>query len=223
LNRPAAPEKGEPQTEKALIRHRVHHLHANKVNPIFDIQESKTAYFLEGEFPGISDKNAIVIEKVGPRTLAIEAKVSKLNLHDEWKDEPRAGLFKQFEDTPAQAEDTASQAKADGGVNEPESTPVVPEEQAPGESDKKEEDIEAGDKRTPSWIQMSDTKSKHEEGVTTLVMERHVGLLGRSFTFPRAVDFDGLKAKLRAGLLRIMVPKAEEQEQPKRHRIHIVD
>jgi HSP20 family molecular chaperone IbpA len=225
FDRPASGGDGGPKAEKALIRHHhVHHVPANKVTPFFDVHESKTAYFLEGEFPGLSDKNAIVIEKVGPRTLTVEAKLSKLNHHDEWRAEPRAGVFKQFEDvdqTPTQAEDSASQEVTGGGVEEPKST-AAPEE-APGESDKKKEEIVAGDTRTPSWIQMSDTTSRHEEGVKALVLERHVGLLGRSFTFPKAVDFDGLKAKLQAGLLRIMVPKAEEHEQPKRQRIAIVD
>lgn len=225
-----APETHEGNDEhkvgNALIRHHVHHLHSKTVTPFFDVHESKTAYFLEGEFPGISDKNAIVIEKVGPRTLAIETELSKLSLHDEWRGEARAGLFKQFEDinqTPAQAEDTTSQEMTDGRVKEPEPTPVTLEEEVPAESDGKEQEIEAGDTlRTPSWIQMDDTKFQ-QEGVRTLVLERHVGLLGRSFTFPKAVDFDGLKAKLHAGLLRIMVPKAEEHEQPKRQRIIIID
>jgi HSP20 family molecular chaperone IbpA len=216
----------EPKVGNALIRHHVHHLHSNTLAPFFDVRESKTAYFLEGEFPGISDKNAIFIEKVGPRTLAIETKLSKLNLHDEWRGEARAGLFKQFEDInqmPTQVEDITSQETTDGRVKELEPAPVTLEEEVPAESDKKEREIEAGDTlRTPSWIQMNDTKFQHE-GVRTLVLERHVGLLGRSFTFPKAVDFDGLKAKLHAGLLRIMVPKAEEHEQPKSQRILIVD
>lgn len=217
---------GEHKVENALIRHHVHHLHSNTATPFFDVHENKTAYFLEGEFPGISDKSAIVIEKVGPRTLAIETELPKLNLHDEWRGEARAGLFKQFEDinqTTTQTEDTTPQEVADGRVKEPEPTPVTGEEELPTESDKKEREIEAGDTlRTPSWIQMDDTKFK-DEGVRTLVLERHLGRLGRSFTFPKAVDFDGLKAKLRDGLLRIMVPKAEEHEQPKRQRILIVD
>src|SRR5436853_7731733 len=66
----------EHKVGNTLIRHHVHHLHSNTVTPFFDVHESKTAYFLDGEFPGISDKNAIVIEKVGPRTLAIEAELS---------------------------------------------------------------------------------------------------------------------------------------------------
>jgi hypothetical protein len=108
-------------------------------------------------------------------------------------------------------------------VRELEPTPVIPEEEVPAESNKKEREIEAGDTlRTPSRIQMNDTKSQHE-GIRTLVLETHVGLLVRSFTFLKAVDFDGLKAKLCAGLLRIMVQKAEEHEQPKRPRILIVD
>lgn len=217
----------EHKVENALIRHHVHHLHANTVSPFFDIHETRTAYFLEGEFPGISDKDAIVIEKVGPRTLAIEAKLSKLNLHDEWRDEPRAGLYKQYEDikqTPTQTGDTESQEVTDGRVRELGATPVALEDEVPTVSDRKEEEIEAGDTlRTPSWIQMNDTKLQHEEGVSTLVSERRRGLLGRSFTFPKAVDLTALKAKLRDGLLRIMVPKAEEEEQAKRQRIPIVD
>jgi HSP20 family molecular chaperone IbpA len=217
----------EHKVENALIRHHVHHLHSNTVTPFFDVHESKTAYFLEGEFPGISDKNAIVLEKAGPRTLAIETKLPKLNLHDKWRGELHAGLFKQFEDinqTPTQTEDTTSQEITDGGVKELEPTPVALEDEAPAGSDKEEREIEAGDTlRTPSWIQMNDAKPQHEEGVRALILERHGGLLGRSFTFPKAVDFSALKAKLRDGLLLIMVPKAEEQEQPKRQRILIVD
>jgi len=215
------------KAENAVVRHQVHLRHHHTITPVFDVHETNTAYFLEGEFPGIEDKNAIVIEKVGSRTLAVETKLSKLNLHDEWRAEPRAGLFKQFEQgdqVPTQAEDTATQEIPTEGVKEPESVPAALDEEAPAESGEKETEIEAGDTlRAPSWIQMTETKIKHEEGVKPLISERRVGLLGRSFTFPKAVDFDGLKAKLRGGLLRIMIPKAQVHEKPKRQRILIVD
>jgi len=42
-----------------------------------------------------------------------------------------------------------------------------------------------------------------------LLHERYVGPFQRSFTFPDEVDADGMRASLKDGLLRIVVPKKE--------------
>ncbi len=222
-----------PQTEKNDEDHKAEHApvhrrhhHHNMVAPYFDVRDTKSCFFLEGEFPGISDKNDIIIEKVGPRSLAIEAKLPKVNLHDEWGSEPRAGLFRQFDkETLGQAEDTSQEMS---GIEEPESTSVPEGASASEDKDKGQEivtELEARDTvRAPSWIQMDETSTSahHEEGVRTWISERHVGLLGRSFTFPIPVDFPYLKARLRDGLLCIMIPKSEKKE-PERQRIPISD
>jgi HSP20 family molecular chaperone IbpA len=52
--------------------------------PNFDVRESADYYFLEGEFPGVANKNDIHIEWVGRRTLVIEVRVARLDEEAEW-------------------------------------------------------------------------------------------------------------------------------------------
>jgi len=52
--------------------------------PNFDVRESASYYFLEGEFPGIANKSDIHIEWVGHQTLVIEARVPPLDEDAEW-------------------------------------------------------------------------------------------------------------------------------------------
>ena len=52
--------------------------------PAFDVHETQTHYFLDGDFPGTRNKDDIKIEWTGQRTLVIEAKVSKVDLEKEW-------------------------------------------------------------------------------------------------------------------------------------------
>lgn len=63
-----------------------------------------------------------------------------------------------------------------------------------------------------------DKHRKHDENakegvVRDILTERHVGTLQRSFTFPVAVDIGELKARLRHGLLVMMVPKMRGKEE----------
>jgi HSP20 family protein len=50
----------------------------------FDVRESKSFWFLEGEFPGVSNQESIHIEYIGSRTLVIEAQTSRLDEKAEW-------------------------------------------------------------------------------------------------------------------------------------------
>jgi HSP20 family molecular chaperone IbpA len=59
------------------IRH--HHL-----SPDFDLRETSDAYFLEGEFPGVSGRSAIKLQWLDGHTLRVEANIWKINLRDEW-------------------------------------------------------------------------------------------------------------------------------------------
>jgi len=62
---------------------------------------------------------------------------------------------------------------------------------------------------------------KHND-VRAWLSERHLGPMQRSFTFPRDVAADGLRAKLRNGMLMIMVPKvAVDKDDESRKRIVI--
>ncbi|KAF2471030.1 HSP20-like chaperone, partial [Lindgomyces ingoldianus] len=60
------------------------HNHHNILAPDFDVRETERAYFLEGEFPGIRDRESVRLEWVDCRTLAIEAKIVRVELENEW-------------------------------------------------------------------------------------------------------------------------------------------
>ena len=60
------------------------------------------------------------------------------------------------------------------------------------------------------------------DGLRVRLAECHVGYLQRSFTFLSAVDIDAMKARLRFGLLVMMVPKASDGKHDSR-KIHIED
>lgn len=58
------------------------------------------------------------------------------------------------------------------------------------------------------------TEERVKEGsLHSKLSERHIGYLQRSFTFPSPIDIDGLTARLRFGLLMMMVPKVEDAKE----------
>lgn len=157
------------------------------VAPDFDARESADYYFLEGEFPGVSDKADVRIEWVGRRTLLVEADVRKVNEEEEW------------------------------GVDlSPASTYHA-----------QEADVEAG-----RGGEREDEKGRHihdhgrksrSEGIRFWLNERHTGELQRSFTFPGDVDRDKMRARLRDGLVKILVPKVRGEERVETKRVIIED
>ncbi|EPE33133.1 HSP20-like chaperone [Glarea lozoyensis ATCC 20868] len=67
--------------------------------PFFDVREYAKTFILEGEFPGIGDPKDIVIDKLGPRTLLVEANTVRFALDDEWRDfQGEHGLWKEGEE-----------------------------------------------------------------------------------------------------------------------------
>jgi HSP20 family protein len=65
---------------------------------------------------------------------------------------------------------------------------------------------------TPDQAGSSTRRAEQESDPRHWISERHQGHFQRSFTFPIAVDFNRVKARLADGLLRIMAPKSTEQE-----------
>ncbi|KAF2182565.1 HSP20-like chaperone, partial [Zopfia rhizophila CBS 207.26] len=80
--------------------------------PDFDVRETEWAYFLEGEFPGIKDRDSIRLEWVDYRTLAIETRIPRIDLAEEWEwlSERRVGLYQRTFTFPADVD--ASQVRA---------------------------------------------------------------------------------------------------------------
>lgn len=181
--------------------HRARSRHREVLAPDFDVRETELAYYLEGEFPGIADNEAIKLEWVDNRTLAIDAKVVKVDLDAEWG-LPLTGMqvkpVPQGEDTvitdaPNDARESV-EATQDGGplAREQELERRKMEEQTQGEAQRK-----AQQQMTPP-------------AVRDWLAERRVGHYQRTFTFPADVDAVAVRARLGQGLLRILVPKIRD-------------
>jgi HSP20 family molecular chaperone IbpA len=160
--------------------------------PNFDIRETDDAYYLEGEFPGVRDRDSIFIEHLGSRGLLIEARSKKLDLSREW------GI-----DTDGGCGGLAPSSVGPGGLSGDGSVGKVqadkPSEAQPAKTVKAKE----------SKIRKEQDASEHPAGlkIHDCLSERSIGCLQRSFTFPEPVDFKNLKARLKDGLLKVRVPK----------------
>jgi HSP20 family protein len=171
--------------EDPYFEKNTHHHHEDVYSPKFDVRESDSAFFLEGEFPGAMRKEDIIIEKLGPRTLLVESKVTRFDVRAEWGQSVLAPTS------------TAQSLKA---------------EQPQMASDKgktRKSDEEGAYEQNDPAAEWKEEKSRGD-GLYIKLAERHVGYLQRSFTFPCAVDIEGLKARLRCGLLVMMVPKIRD-------------
>ncbi|RFU27773.1 hypothetical protein B7463_g8558, partial [Scytalidium lignicola] len=157
------------------------------ISPAFDVRETDGFFFLEGEFPGVSNKEEILIQQLGSRTLLVETKVERFDLEKEWGD-------------------------------------FAPKTRQDIEKEEVENGIERSYSRRHKSIghEHELEMEGHEDGVTVRLAERHTGYMQRSFTFPCAVELGALRAKMRAGLLVMMVPKSNGTEEPSK-RIVIED
>jgi len=90
---------GDPYFTSAKdIHHGLHDSYNEQVFlPNFDIRETADAYYLEGEFPSVRDRDSIFIENLGSRGLLIEARSKKLDLSQEW------GIGTHLADEPSEA------------------------------------------------------------------------------------------------------------------------
>jgi len=155
--------------------------------PKFDVKEVKDAYQLDGELPGIEQKD-IQIEFTDPHTLVIKGRTER---------EYPSGT------PPAAVEDaqaTGAIEAAPEGTETPKSHQAsVEDEDAPAQTT--EVNDSAVEKATPKEAPAA-PKSKY------WVSERSVGEFHRTFSFPTRVDQDAVKASLKNGILNIVVPKA---------------
>jgi HSP20 family molecular chaperone IbpA len=165
------------------------HDHEKVLSPSFDVRETDSAVFLEGEFPGVARKEDITIEKLGPRTLLVESKVTHFDVEAEWGQSALVHLGT-IED--GKQEEKQHHVTLNKGVT-------------------REPDKRTAKEQNPLLAEEKEEKGKVKEGeggnLHFMLAGRHVGDLQRAFTFPCAVDIEALKARFRCGLLVIMVPK----------------
>jgi len=151
----------------------------NAFSPNFDVHETETAYVLEGELPGLSDKNAVNIEFTDHSTLLIRGRIER-SYHS------------------ASPQSTESEQQQPTEKHTP-PKPTVEEEE--DEADKKAV-AQTSQKKEVS-------KKQQGPQVRYWVTERSIGSFQRTFNFPGLVDQDAVTARLKDGILTVTVPKKQ--------------
>jgi HSP20 family molecular chaperone IbpA len=153
----------------SFLRH-AKHAHQEHNVPDAEIRETRTAYYLDIELPGVGDKNSIGIAWMSPRLLVVEGLIGRVDV----------------------------EAKLDADTNGGQSNAT----HAHGDSD-----VRQGTKGSHEAAPPKNEKQPWHDVMT--LSERRIGAYSRHFTFACDVDNKALRAKLRDGLLGIVVPKVE--------------
>lgn len=152
--------------------------------PKFDVREHKDSYELQGELPGVDQKD-VHIQFADPHTLVIKGRVER-EYSSDGSEKPRGRIT--------------------GDVTE-----SSPSRKATVE-DENEEATNGNATKNKDVSKPSEKKVQHNHGSRYWVSERSVGEFHRAFTFPSRVDQDVVKAKLNNGILSVVVPKATAHE-----------
>ncbi len=171
--------------------------------PRFDVREVGAAYELQGELPGIEQKN-LNIEFLDERTLVIRGRTVS-------------------EDT--KTSDAAEAAEPAKAVQNEEASDNVSEKSANyHKASVEDEYVDAGAEseaadgaKTPASTMAevgptAESKKAAEPSFKYWVSERSVGEFERRFSFPGRVELENVKASLKNGILSVVVPKAVAQQ-----------
>ncbi|KAK5022740.1 hypothetical protein LTS07_009717 [Exophiala sideris] len=175
--------------------------------PRFDLKETKDAYSLEGELPGVEQQD-LNIEFTDEHTLRIKGRTER---HTESGRRPQATVEgeKKAAIEEAQSSETSSVKSHQ---------PTVEDEEPASTSAAAKEDWTEVAAPTPAPA-VEQAKTEPEQTQQQYwVSERSVGEFTRSFNFPARVNQDAVRASLKNGLLSILVPKAQA---PASRRINI--
>ncbi|EKG18180.1 Heat shock protein Hsp20 [Macrophomina phaseolina MS6] len=188
------------------IQQRLRSRRREALAPDFDVRETASAFYLEGELPGVRDRDAVRLDWIDRRTLSVEATIERVDLEVEWgllrpirvemKKSPPSSEASSISSTISCASSMSSSASsASSGVSEHggEDGMLVDEE--------KQRDEDAGSGK--GSIEAQPSKPEVREWLS----ERRVGHYQRTFTFPTDVDASAIRARLGQGLLRVLVPK----------------
>lgn len=146
--------------------------------PKFDVRETKEGYYLDGELPGVNQKD-IEIEFTDAETLVVkgrsEREYSKTDVDEDQK---------QIEDHKAH-QATVEDADESGETGETKAVATT-------------------DKPSDKQVSKQSEQPKHKYWIS----ERTIGEFQRTFTFPTRINQDNVKANLKNGVLSIFVPRA---------------
>ena len=173
--------------------HRQHHHRnagARSFAPKFDVKELSEAYELQGELPGIEQKD-VDIEFTDYATLTVRGRSER---------------------------SYTSGTPPPGLVEGPIAQGALEDDQAASANGHKEHQATVEDEPETSNKQVTKAPAKaapKEPEAKYWVSERSVGEFSRSFSFPERVDQDAVRASMKNGILSIVVPKAKKQEKRK--------
>ncbi|KIW17635.1 hypothetical protein PV08_04830 [Exophiala spinifera] len=166
-------------------------------NPRFDVKETDDAYTLEGELPGIDQKD-LNIEFVDEHTLTIKGRTER--------------HVKSGRPTSASIEGEKNAALEEAPASETSSVkshqPTVEDEEPANSSTAPTTTKESNEVVAPTPAPAEQEQPKQQYWIS----ERSVGEFTRSFSFPARVNQEAVRASLKNGILTIVVPKAPAPE-----------
>jgi HSP20 family molecular chaperone IbpA len=151
-------------------------------NPKFDVKETREAYELHGELPGIEQKD-ITLEWQDSNTISIKGRTEHTR-----EEGTRPAVL---------VEDQTEQQKLTQGKGSDNRKTRI-----------EDETTEFGGAHDATQAELAVTDMQKSDGPTYWVSERSVGEFARTFSFPKQVDQDKVKASLKNGILSVIVPKA---------------
>jgi len=172
--------------------HHQAHSHIRAFTPNFDVIETKDAYILEGELPGLSDKRVVDIEFTDHQTLLVKGKIEKVAT------------------TTSAAPSGATQITSGEEHHEEVARPKSPPKPTV------EDDIDDNDGNsniltsTSSHQEKKPEQRQKKDQTRYWISERTIGSFQRTFSFPGLIDQDKVTAKLEDGILTIVVPKRQK-------------
>ena len=186
-----------------------HHVARRSFSPRFDVREVGQEYQLQGELPGMEQKD-LDIEFVDERTLVIRGRSAReegerLSLSSDAQNAgPRRKTGSQGDNDDAASEKSVNYRKASAVEEE--------EEEEEGYVDAGAESSEQGAKTPGSAEAMETKRAEVEPAFKYWISERAVGEFERRFSFPGRVNQEEVKASLRNGILSVVVPKLVARE-----------
>ena len=172
--------------------------------PRFDVREVGSIYELQGELPGLEQKD-LEIEFVDERTLVIRGHTA-------------TGVTETNESSNAEAAVKEADAATADSVSEKSASYQKPTVEEDEYVDAGAESSAEGAKSPATLVagQTEQVESKSaaaaEPSFKYWVSERSVGEFERRFSFPGRVDQEAVKASLKNGILSVVVPKVVARE-----------
>lgn len=209
---PSSPALSDTKNVSRNSHHNDSHNNTKSVtrsfSPRFDVRETRDAYLLDGELPGVKARK-LDIEFTDPHTLVVRGTSKRESSSSSSSDTTiDDGSQDQVSDGVSPSSSSSSnlyQATVEDAPDEDNSrAPVAASVQKHNDNNNSNNSNSNNNSKKAIVRAATNTSSpSHRYWIT----ERAVGSFHRAFSFPTRVDEDGVRASLREGILSIVVPK----------------